>query len=114
MLKKGMYSKDKTLSLLSESIIDRKLFSSQLRSEPMPAEEQENIKHKIKEKIGLNYELMTYFFITKEEKFVEYDTKKDEILFLGKGGKIQMYSEINHEYKDKQAIIKYAVCHLKV
>lgn len=114
MLKKGMYSKDKTLSLLSESIIDRKLFSSQLRSEPMPEQEQENIKSKINQKMDLDYGLMSYFFITKEEKFVEYDTKKDEILFLGKGGKIQMYSEINHEYKDKQAIIKYAVCHLKV
>jgi uncharacterized protein len=114
MLKKGMYSKDKTLSLLSESIIDRKLFSSQLRSEPMPEQEQENIKSQIKQKLDLDYDLMSYFFITKEEKFVEYDTKKDEILFLGKGGKIQMYSEINHEYKDKQAIIKYAVCHLKV
>lgn len=114
MLKKGMYSKDKTLSLLSESIIDRKLFSSQLRSEPMPEQEQENIKSKINQKLDLDYGLMSYFFITKEEKFVEYDTKKDEILFLGKGGKIQMYSEINHEYKDKQAIIKYAVCHLKV
>ncbi len=114
MLKKGMYSKDKTLSLLSESIIDRKLFSSQLRSEPMPEEEQENIKSQIKQKLNLDYDLMSYFFITKEEKFVEYDTKKDEILFLGKGGRIQMYSEINHEYKDKQAITKYAVCHLKV
>lgn len=114
MLKKGMYSKDKTLSLLSESIIDRKLFSSQLRSEPMPEQEQENIKSLIKQKLDLDYDLMSYFFITKEEKFVEYDTKKDEILFLGKGGKIQMYSEINHEYKDKQAITKYAVCHLKV
>lgn len=114
MLKKGMYSKDKTLSLLSESIIDRKLFSSQLRSEPMPEQEQENIKSQIKQKLDLDYDLMSYFFITKEEKFVEYDTKKDEILFLGKGGKIQMYSEINHEYKDKQAITKYAVCHLKV
>lgn len=114
MLKKGMYSKDKTLSLLSESIIDRKLFSSQLRSEPMPEQELENIKSLIKQKLDLDYDLMSYFFITKEEKFVEYDTKKDEILFLGKGGKIQMYSEINHEYKDKQAITKYAVCHLKV
>jgi HD superfamily phosphohydrolase len=114
MLKKGMYSKDKTLSLLSESIIDRKLFSSQLRSEPMPEQEQEIIKSQINQKLDLDYGLMSYFFITKEEKFVEYDTKKDEILFLGKGGKIQMYSEINHEYKDKQAIIKYAVCHLKV
>lgn len=114
MLKKGMYSKDKTLSLLSESIIDRKLFSSQLRSESMPEKEQENIKSQINQKLDLDYELMPYFFITKKEKFVEYDTKKDEILFLGKGGKIQMYSEINSEYKDKQAIIKYAVCHWKV
>lgn len=110
-LKLWQSHEDKTLSLLSQFIIQRKLPSSLIISEPISNEKVEQIKNEVKKLYSI--EDAGYFVHQKELSVLAYNDTKDPIKLLLKNGKILELQKADNQVlvKDlRKKITRYHLC----
>lgn len=110
-LKLWQSHEDKTLSLLSQFIIQRKLPSSLIISEPISIEKVEQIKNEVKKLYSI--EDAGYFVHQKELSVLAYNDTKDPIKLLLKNGEILELQKADNQVlvKDlRKKITRYHLC----
>lgn len=110
-LKLWQSHEDKTLSLLSQFIIQRKLPSSLIISEPISNEKVEQIKNEVKKLYSI--EDAGYFVHQKELSVLAYNDTKDPIKLLLKNGEILELQKADNQVlvKDlRKKITRYHLC----
>ncbi|QYN50984.1 MULTISPECIES: HD domain-containing protein [Apibacter] len=110
-LKLWQSHEDKTLSLLSQFIIQRELPSSLIISEPISNEKVEQIKNEVKKLYSI--EDAGYFVHQKELSVLAYNDTKDPIKLLLKNGKILELQKADNQVlvKDlRKKITRYHLC----
>lgn len=110
-LKLWQSHEDKTLSLLSQFIIQRKLPSSLIISEPISNEKVEQIKNEVKKLYSVQD--AGYFVHQKELSVLAYNDTKDPIKLLLKNGKILELQKADNQVlvKDlRKKITRYHIC----
>lgn len=111
LMKNGLKSRDKILSILCRCVVERKLFKTSIETIPDEFGDTENIKKHIKNSLNIEEGEMKYFFIIKKETFLEYNHQRDEIMILKKNGDLLPFSVINPEFGLKKPVVKYAICY---
>jgi uncharacterized protein len=91
-LKLWTSNKDYILSLLSENILNRKLFKLELRNEPFDAVTVDALRQKIAAKVPIGTKL-DYLVYTGIESNQTYNNTKDEIKMIFKNGDIRSITE---------------------
>lgn len=110
-LKLWQSHEDKTLSLLSQFIIQRKLPSSLIISEPISNEKVEQIKNEVKKLYSVQD--AGYFVNQKELSVLAYNDTKDPIKLLLKNGEILELQKADNQVlvKDlRKKITRYHIC----
>lgn len=110
-LKLWQSHEDKTLSLLSQFIIQRKLPSSLIISEPISNEKVEQIKNEVKKLYSVQD--AGYFVHQKELSVLAYNDTKDPIKLLLKNGEILELQKAYNQVlvKDlRKKITRYHIC----
>lgn len=110
-LKLWQSHEDKTLSLLSQFIIQRKLPSSLIISEPISNEKVEQIKNEVKKLYSVQD--AGYFVHQKELSVLAYNDTKDPIKLLLKNGQILELQKTDNQVlvKDlRKKITRYHLC----
>jgi uncharacterized protein len=91
-LKLWTSNKDYILSLLSENILNRKLFKLELRNEPFDVVAVDALRQKIAAKVPIGTKL-DYLVYTGVESNQTYNNTKDEIKMIFKNGDIRSITE---------------------
>jgi uncharacterized protein len=91
-LKLWTSNKDYILSLLSENILNRKLFKLELRNEPFDTATVDALREKIAAKVPIGTKL-DYLVYTGVESNQTYNNTKDEIKMIFKNGDIRSITE---------------------
>lgn len=95
-IKKWAYHPDKTLSLLSSGILNRRLYKCRLQSEPFDENVVNEYKQKALAAAGLSTELAEYLVFTGETGITTYKPADEHILILYKDGSIKDISEVDN------------------
>ncbi len=104
---------DPVLALLSKALIDRKLFKIELGSIPFKSDYIDSIRSKVLETFPISKKRVDHLIITGKETNSAYNTSKEEIKILYKGGKILPMSEISDFGIKTEIITKYYLCYPK-
>lgn len=102
------------LNLVSNSILERKLFTCHVKNEAFSSD----FKHKLRLNLTEHYDIASsdaskLICEGKEEKFA-YNQTKNEIVILRKDGSIINYSEASDFSIENRNTIKYFLCHPKI
>ena len=115
-IKEWTNSEDKVLSLLSKSLIDRKLFKVTLSNDRFDNKKVIDLKEKIQIKYELSDDEIDYFFITDSVSNQAYDSVKNQIQILYKNETVKDIAEAS-DHLNLQAlstpVIKYFMCYPK-
>ncbi len=106
---------DVVLSAMSKSLINRKLFKTELRTKPISKSLEEKLIEKITAQITHNKTVSNYFLMTGEITNSAYNDRAENILVLNKNGKlcdIGQASDINLSALSK-TVRKYYLCYPK-
>lgn len=104
---------DFVLSYLSESIINRKLFKIELRTEPFSEKYVNKIRQKVAKKLNLSKDLIQYLVFQGTESNQTYNTARDEIKILYKNGKVKPMSESSDYGLRSELVKKHYLCYPK-
>jgi HD superfamily phosphohydrolase len=105
---------DFTLSFLSKSILNRRLFRLELHNRPVSPEYVSQLKEKFGELYHLDDASLDFLVFQGEETNTEYSTSKDEIKILFKDGSVLPMS-VSSDYKMQSKLItKFYICYPKV
>ena len=86
---------DPVLSLLSDTLISRKLFKLRLQSDPITLEELLEKRSKIAEKLSISQEDASFLVFTGEAENSLYDPNNERINVLFKDGKVRDISQVD-------------------
>ncbi len=115
-IKEWTNNEDKVLSLLSKSLIDRKLFKVTISNEKFDNQMVVNLKNKIQDKYELSSDEIDYFFIADSVSNQAYNSVKDQIQILSKNETLKDIAEVS-DHLNLQAltvpVIKYFMCYPK-
>ncbi|MFC4269357.1 HD domain-containing protein [Polaribacter marinivivus] len=109
-IKEWIHHPDKVLSLLSEMIINRKLFRIEIQKEEISKEKQEKKKTKFLEKINISEKEVNYFVFTQKISNQAYSLEKP-IFILNKKGKLIDISKASDQL-NLQALTKPVIKHI--
>ncbi|MEN8117023.1 MAG: HD domain-containing protein [Bacteroidota bacterium] len=114
-IKEWQHSTDKVLSYLANSLWNRKLFGTQLRTKPLSKKKEEKLLQKISGNITDDSKLAKYFLMTGVITNNAYNKHDENIYVLHKSGKVKEIndaSDINLSALSK-TVTKYFVCYPK-
>ncbi|MFA5298050.1 MAG: HD domain-containing protein [Lutibacter sp.] len=115
-IKEWVFVKDKVLSTLSESLINRKLPKVVLQNEPFTENQLLNIKQQVKEKFNYSDEELDYFVYYGEICNQAYDSTKNNIQIIYKNGILKDVTEAS-DHLNIQAlsnpVYKHYICYPK-
>ncbi len=107
-IKNWCHHPDKILSLLSRSLVERKLLKIKLQSDPFDEELIKGKRKNIAEKLGITEESAEYFVFTGEASNTTYDPKDERITILFKDGTVKDISRVDnaliHQHLESLAI----------
>lgn len=107
---------DRILSTLCSKLMNRNLFRTEMRSEPIAESEMRQIREKVQSHFRLDRREVDYFVYAQNIENSAYDAKKDSIKVLGKDGALRDITEAsdlsNLETLAKR-VVKYAVIYPK-
>ena len=109
-IKEWIHHPDKVLSLLSEMIINRKLFRIEIQKEEISKEKQQKKKTKFLEKINISEKEVNYFVFTQKISNQAYSLDKP-IFILNKKGKLNDISKASDQL-NLQALTKPVIKHI--
>lgn len=104
---------DPVLKILSDGLINRRLFKTKLSDEPFLKEEIDNIAQNIVDENICSPDLAHELIFTGKESAGEYITGKEDILILMKSSEVRPLAEIMDFDLQKRQTEKYFVCHPK-
>lgn len=103
---------DYVLSLLSESILNRKLFKLELQNEPFSSDVLDNIRQKVRNHVPKDTNI-NYLVFTGIESNQTYNKTKDEIKIMFKNGKVLPITESMDYELHTKITKKHYLCYLK-
>jgi hypothetical protein len=106
---------DKVLAYLSKGLINRNLFTLEIKETPINSDRVNNIRHKLRSKLGedISDEDLTYLAFTGSESNRTYSKGKKEIKVKFKNGKIKRISEFSDFEISPKSVTKYYICYPK-
>lgn len=113
-LKNWREHKDLTLSFLSKSLLDRRLFRVELSSEPFKSDYKENKRHKLVKALDQKDLDLSYLFFEGQETNSAYSMSKQEIKILFKNGSVLPMSALEDHGITPKIIRKYYLCYPKI
>ena len=115
-IKKWSRHRDKILSLLCRSLVDRKLLKARLQSEPFDETVVEEKKREAGKRLQITEKEAGYFVFTGEASITTYNTGDEKINVLFKDGSVKDISKVEnaliHQHLSGPAK-KYYICYLK-
>jgi HD superfamily phosphohydrolase len=112
-LKLWSSSSDFILSCLSRSILNRRLFKTELQNEPFSNKIVEQIRLQVATKVPVNETDLHYLVFTGTESNQTYNKIKDEIKILSKNQTVNSITEqMDYELHTK-IVTKHYLCYLK-
>lgn len=115
-IKNWCHHRDKILSLLCRSLVERKLLKAKLQGEPFDAAV---VGEKVKEAVstlGISGQEAGYFVFTGEASNTTYDTGEERINILFKDGTIKDISQVDNaliQQNLKGTVKKYYICYMR-
>ena len=109
-LKLSILSSDPSLSMLSDGIINRKLFKIILDNNPLEDDQLESIRQKVKQNLGLDSETINNLLIQGHQSSISYDVVHEEIKILSKSGEVKPISEYKDVLINVNITTKYYTC----
>lgn len=107
---------DFVLSNLCQRLMDRKLFKIQMRREPFTAVETEPIAEKIKQKLKVSDDELSYFLVNDDISNLAYAADDEHINILMKNGSVQDITDASDSLNIQmlsKAVTKYFICYPK-
>lgn len=107
---------DKILSILCQSLVDRKLFKIKLQAEPFEEKILKEKKCEVMKQLGINEEEADYFVFTGEAINTTYNVTEERINILFKDGTTRDISKIDNALIHQQLagpVKKYYICHYR-
>lgn len=112
-LKKFAHSKDKLLSYLSASLLDRQLFKVELKNKPFKSDYLKFLRQSIQSYFDIPFKDTSHLLIKGKETNRAYNRAKDEIKILLKTGEVLPMSAISDFGIPTKIITRYYVCYPK-
>lgn len=113
-LKNHSVFEDPLLSYLSEGILHRNLFRSQLSTKPFPADEPHRILARIQQKLDINESTARELIYSGTQTTRFYDWKPNQIQFLMKDGNTRSFEEVSDLGDTRHLTTKYYMVYPKV
>ncbi len=117
-VKEWQFCEDKILSILSKSLINRKLFKCKIQQTPFDTDELNIIKDKVKTKYNLSDSDINYFFIHDTISNNAYSKASGEqINIIDKTGKLKdvaIASDISNLSTLSKIVTKFFICYPKI
>lgn len=115
-VKNWMENEDKILSILSKNLIDRRLYSIKLQSEPFSPLIISEIKEKVRKHTGLDGSDLEYFLPMGEISNMAYNSNDEKIKILEKNGKLKEITRASDIFDFSalsKTVKKYYICYPK-
>lgn len=115
-LKVWVYDEDKVLSMLSKSIINRRLFKIEMQKEKFSEDYIQDIKERTRKKFDLTEEEVNYFVLQDTTSNYAYKQGVDTINILYKDGTVHDISETSDDLNISllsKPVTKHFVCYTK-
>lgn len=113
-LKQFSDHEDRSLSYLANALIQRKIFAIELGKEKFSPEKIQKVKSDIKDKNYFSDEMIDNLVFEGSETNEMYNSKKDEIMVLTKGGEIKPFSGMSDYPIGNTVVQKYFLCYPKL
>ena len=111
LLKQCCNSEDELLSILSKGIINRRLFSIHLKSQPITSEEIDDIRQRLVHSENISLALAKKLVITGMESNQTYKDQNEKICILSKDGIVHTLNEKIDTPLQTKIIRKYFICY---
>lgn len=105
---------DPVLNILSNGIINRRLFRCVLQTEPFEGSNKNRITNTISKNFNLSEKDAAMLLIEGSESNYAYSLDKGEINMLLKDGQVVLLSEVTENVQDFKALKKYFLCYPKI
>lgn len=112
-IKSWMHAEDRVLALLSNSLINRRLFKVELKNDPHDRDYIAKIRQKAVKKLGIPKELVHYLVFEGKETNSAYSTSAKEIKILFKDGSVLPMSRSSDYGMQSKIITKHYLCYPK-
>jgi hypothetical protein len=114
-LKSWCNHSDKVLAYLSKGLINRNLFTLEIKETPINSDRVSSMRHKLRNKFGNNIsdEDLKYLVFTGSESNRTYSKGKQEIKVKFKNGKVKRISEFSDFEISPKSVTKYYICYPK-
>lgn len=116
-IKDWQYSGDRVLNLLSNALLDRRLFKTIIFSEAPDQSQQDGLRGDIESKLGFGPAESKYLCVSGVISNEAYVSTKNNIMILNKNGSLQDIADASDlpNIKSLSKIVKkYYLCHFKV
>lgn len=116
-IKDWQYSGDRVLNLLSNALLNRRLFKTIIFSEAPDQDQQDNLRCDIERKLGFEPGESKYLCVSGVISNEAYVSTKNNIMILNKNGSLQDIADASDlpNIKSLSKIVKkYYLCHFKV
>jgi uncharacterized protein len=116
-IKDWQYSEDRVLNLLSNALLDRRLFKTIIYSEAPGQGEIESLRRDIESKLGFGHVESKYLCVSGVISNEAYVSTQNNIVILNKNGSLQDIADASDlpNIKSLSKIVKkYYLCHFKV
>jgi uncharacterized protein len=113
-IKHWMFHPDKVLSLLSRSLIDRRLLKVRLQATPFDKDVVEALKKSVAKELSLPVEEAGYFVFTGETMNTTYNATDEKINILFKDGSVKDISQVDNALIQQtlaSAVKKFYLCY---
>ncbi|MBT8221060.1 MAG: HD domain-containing protein [Bacteroidia bacterium] len=104
---------DSVLHILSDGIINRRLFKTILQDSQIKDEKLDRINVQIQHSLNLTAEESSYLLLSGTESNLAYTLHKDHIKILGKDGEIRTFPEVLGTGVNSQRFAKHYLCYPK-
>ncbi|MBE0638222.1 MAG: HD domain-containing protein [Bacteroidales bacterium] len=115
-IKEWTGSSDKVLSLLCKSLVNRHLFRTEIRTQPIPYEEIAGRKDLVAKHFSLTKDEAEYFVFADIAKNSAYDPTHERISIYFRDGRLQDISEVSDHLTAEvlsKTVKKYFICYPK-
>lgn len=112
-IKNWIHHRDKILSLLCRSLIDRRLYKVKLQAEPIPEQTLEQARATVIGKFGVSAEEAHYLVFTGVASNTTYNLTDERISILFKDGTIKDISEVDNaliQHNLSSKVKKHYIC----
>lgn len=112
-IKEWAFDRDKILSMLCRSLLNRQLFRTEILNTPLDEQEVAELKQRISKTYGLKPEDADYFVVYDKAHNSAYNLRNDRINILFRDGTVKDYSDVSDQVNEEvlsKTVTKYFIC----